>query len=240
MELFTKIKAGDEGRLICFPYLGGYVNSFGDLVQSLNRNLEVWVANPPGHLGSNLDLVSDINTLTDLYYQEIGSIISADSCFLGHSMGGVVAFALINKIRANGQFPLPDKLILSATSKPDVFAAKQYSSFSDDDLVEILKSYGGLPAPLLANHELMNIMRPIFRADYRILESAAATLQQIDVKTLILWGENDKVESIENAYLWRDLLSQGLNVITLKKASHLFIHDRAAEVADYVEKFMGI
>jgi len=240
LELFTKMKAGNQGRLFCFPYLGGYVNSFGDLIQSFHHNLEVWVANPPGHLGSNLNLVSDIDTLTNLYYEEIGSLISEKSCFLGHSMGGVVAFSLINKIAANRKLPLPEKLILSATSMPDTFAEKQYSSFSDDDLVEVLKSYGGLPAPLLANGELMDIMRPIFRADYKILESAAAKLQKIDVETLILWGENDRVETIENAYLWRNLLRRGLNVVTLKKASHLFIHDRAAEVADHVEKFMGL
>lgn len=92
LKTFFKSKEGSKGQLICFPYLGGYVNSFNEIVRAMPEDVEIWVANPPGHFGSQLELISDIHELISLYYQEISKIIRPGSVFLGHSMGGVVSY----------------------------------------------------------------------------------------------------------------------------------------------------
>ena len=68
LKTFFRLREGRKGQLICFPYLGGYVNSFYDMVRAMKEDIEIWVANPPGHFGSELGLINDINELTSLYH----------------------------------------------------------------------------------------------------------------------------------------------------------------------------
>jgi len=241
LKTFFRLREGRKGQLICFPYLGGYVNSFYDMVRAMKEDIEIWVANPPGHFGSELGLINDINELTSLYLQDISKIIKSGSVFFGHSMGGVVSYFLLEKMTCNQHEILPKTLILSASAAPSSFADKQYSQLSDKDLIEQIKVYGGMPEAVLNDRELMKIMLPIFRADYGILESSAkASYNKIDMETYLLWGENDKAETIRSARMWSDYLVQDFDIIPISDAEHMFIHSKAAEVVSYINQFMDL
>ncbi|MEO4052744.1 thioesterase domain-containing protein [Solibacillus sp. CAU 1738] len=241
LKTFFKSKEGNKGQLICFPYLGGYVNSFYEIVRALSEDVEIWVANPPGHFGSQLELISDINELISLYSQDISKIIRPGSAFFGHSMGGIVSYFLLERMIQNQEKILPKTLILSASVAPSSFANKQYSKFSDEDLIKQIQVYGGMPEAVLKDKELMKIMLPIFRADYGILESSAkAPYKKIDIETHLLWGENDKSENFSSAIMWNDYLVQDLNVTSMKSAEHMFIHNMENEVVKYINQFMNL
>lgn len=241
LKTFFKSKEGSKGQLICFPYLGGYVNSFNEIVRAMPEDVEIWVANPPGHFGSQLELISDIHELISLYYQEISKIIRPGSVFLGHSMGGVVSYFLLERMFQNQEKILPKTLILSASVAPSSFANKQYSKLSNEDLIKQIQVYGGMPEAVLKDKELMNIMLPIFRADYGILESSAkAPYKKIDIETHLLWGENDKSENIRSAIMWNDYLVQDLNVTSIENAEHMFIHNFEKEVVEYINQFLNL
>ena len=241
LKTFFKSKEGSKGQLICFPYLGGYVNSFYEIVRAMSEDVEIWVANPPGHFGSQLELLSDIDELISLYYQDISKIIRPGCVFFGHSMGGVVSYFLIERMIQNQDKLLPNTLILSASVAPSSFANKQYSKFCDEDLLKQIQIYGGMPEGVLKDKELMKIMLPIFRADYGILESSAkAPYKKIDIATHLLWGENDKSENISSAIMWNDYLVQDLNVTSIKNAEHMFIHNKESEVVKFINQFMNV
>src|SRR6476660_9153522 len=98
LKTFYRLREGSKGQLICFPYLGGYVNSFYDMVRAMSEDIEIWVANPPGHFGSELGLINDINELISVYQKDISKLIRPGSVFYGHSMGGVVSYFLIERM----------------------------------------------------------------------------------------------------------------------------------------------
>lgn len=241
LKTFYRSREGSKGQLICFPYLGGYVNSFYEMVRSMSEDIEIWVANPPGHFGSQLGLISDINELISVYYQDISKIIHSESVFFGHSMGGIVSYFLLERMIRNQDKILPKTLILSASVAPSNFAKKQYSKLSDEDLIKQIQVYGGMPEAVLKDNELMEIMLPIFRADYEILESSAkASYKKIDIETHLLWGENDKAETIGSAMMWKDYLVQDLNITSIKNGEHMFIHNKEDEVITHINQFMNL
>ena len=241
LKTFYRLREGSKRQLICFPYLGGYVNSFYDLVRAMGEDIEIWVANPPGHFGSELGLISDINELISVYQKDISKMIRPGSVFYGHSMGGVVSYFLIERMIRIQANILPKTLILSASAAPSSFVNKQYSKLSDEDLIEQIKVYGGMPEAVLNDRELMKMMLPIFRADYGILESSAkASYNKIDMETYLLWGENDKAETIRSARMWSDYLVQDFDIIPIRDAEHMFIHSKAAEVVSYINQFMDL
>lgn len=89
----------------------------------------------------------------------------------------------------NQEKVLPKTLILSASVAPSSFANKQYSKFSNEDLIKQIQVYGGMPEAVLQDKELMNIMLPIFRADYGILESSAKRHTKKLISKHICYGE---------------------------------------------------
>ncbi len=241
LKTFYKVKDGSKGQLICFPYLGGYVNSFHEIVQAMTEDIEIWVANPPGHLGSELGLISDIHKLISVYYKDISKIIRLGSVFFGHSMGGIVAYFLLERMNRNQDEILPKTLILSACAAPSSFLEKEYSKLSDEDLIRQIQVYGGMPDAVLNDHQFMEVMLPIFRADYGILESSAkASYHKIDIETQLLWGENDKAETISSARLWKDFLVQDFEITPVRNAEHMYIHNKAGEVVTYINQFMEL
>ena len=211
------------------------------MVRAMGEDIEIWVANPPGHFGSELGLISDINELISVYQKDISKMIRPGSVFYGHSMGGVVSYFLIERMIRIQANILPKTLILSASAAPSSFVNKQYSKLSDEDLIEQIKVYGGMPEAVLNDRELMKMMLPIFRADYGILEtSAKASYNKIDMETYLLWGENDRAETIRSARMWSDYLVQDFDIIPIRNAEHMFIHSKAAEVVSYINQFMDL
>ena len=48
--LFYEMKKGTSNKqIIFFPYLGGTVSSFHNLISKLDMDVSIWCANPPGH-----------------------------------------------------------------------------------------------------------------------------------------------------------------------------------------------
>lgn len=241
LKTFYKLREGSKGQLICFPYLGGYVNSFYEIVHAITEDIEIWVANPPGHFGSELGLISDINELISVYYKDISKILRLGSVFFGHSMGGIVSYFLLERMIRNQDEILPKTLILSACIAPSSFVKKQYSKLNDEDLIKQIQVYGGMPEAVLNDHKIMEMMLPIFRADYGILESSAkASYNKIDIETHLLWGENDKAETISSAKLWKNFLVQDFDITPIGHAEHMFIHNKAEEVVTYINQFMDL
>lgn len=237
MELnsFYKFKDGNKAQMICFPYLGGNAYSYSDMIKAIPDDIEVWVANPPGHFGSSLALISHMHDLVSVYYSEISEIIRAGSVFFGHSMGGLVAYFLAERMRNRESEIVPDKLFLSASTPPCCYDKKENKLLSDSEVIERIKVYNALPKRLLSNQEMMAVMMPVFRADYGILETAPREkFQKLDVEARVLWGENDKTEDVASMVLWKNYLVRDYDIKIIHNAEHMFIHDQAEAVASYV------
>ncbi len=241
-ETFCQLKKGEGGQLICFPYLGGYASSFQVLVKALeDTDMEVWVANPPGHLGSDLPLVSSIDELVSLYDRDVAKIIRPDSLFFGHSMGGVVAFSLLEKMATSGARILPAALMMSASAAPCCFAGRGYDTMSREELFQKLKDYGAMPEDILNSRELMESMLPVFQADYHVLASCVTKkYQKINRTTYLLWGMEDKVEDVRNIHLWKEYFVPEIKTIPIYNAGHMYIHECADEVASHIRYSMGL
>ena len=89
----------------------------------------------------------------------------------GHSMGGIIAFLLAQRIIKCDDCPSkPKALVLSACNAPMEFDHKHYSVLSDDDLIKHLFSYNGISEELLGEKSLINYFLPVYRSDFRLLE----------------------------------------------------------------------
>ncbi|MEE0931172.1 MAG: alpha/beta fold hydrolase [Acutalibacteraceae bacterium] len=241
-SLFVQIKKGGSGKqVVFFPYLGGYVTAFNELIDKMDDDIEIWVANPPGHGISGLELIEDMTELVDVYYNEILKIMGDECYFFGHSMGGNIAYFLAKKICNSEKCDInPKGLIISASAPPLTMSGQKYSELPDSELMDIISGYGALPDELLEDSVLMSMLAPIFRADYKILETGSEIKidTPLNLESYLIWGDLDKVEPINLLSKWLKYFDCKLTVLPVKNAGHMLINSHSKEVAEYVKKIM--
>ncbi|PZD72642.1 Linear gramicidin dehydrogenase LgrE [Acaryochloris thomasi RCC1774] len=91
--------------------------------------------------------------------------------FFGHSMGALISFELARWLRSH-QSPLPQHLFVSGRSAPSLPpTAPAIHTVSDEQFIAELRHYAGTPEAILQHPELMQILLPTLRADFKLLET---------------------------------------------------------------------
>ncbi|PYE47522.1 external thioesterase TEII [Paenibacillus barcinonensis] len=232
-------KGKGNRQVICFPYLGGHSRSFQPLVPYL-PDVEIWAFTPPGH-GLNTEApLEHMQQLVELYTDELLAVIKPGATLLGHSLGGLAAYFVAQRL----QQAIPDtsrtlRLVLSACSTPAECGIHRYDQMSDDDLIEHLFSYDGLPKELIHEKELLHYFMPVIRADFRLLASATTLEHQpMSVPVLYLWGERDNAVPLQSALKWGRYFDTQMKLQTIREGTHMFIMHQPSTVAYYLTSFM--
>lgn len=234
-------KGNGNKQIICFPYLGGYANSFNDFTSEIEEDIDIWSINPPGHGRSTRDPFQDLKSMLDLYYVEIKKIIKPNAVFFGHSMGGIIAYFLAQKINEENDYPTKDiTLVLSSCNTPYEFKVKSYSKLSNDDLIKQMIKYDGIPEQLIQERRLLEYFLPVFRADFKILENSANyRYTKSNYPVYFIWGDNDQIVPINAAFQWSKFFEKDIKMITIKNGNHMFIHNKANIVARHLEQIVN-
>jgi surfactin synthase thioesterase subunit len=203
---------GDGGRrtqLFCFPYSGGSASGFLQWQASLSPEVEVCALQLPGR-GPRLaeTPLRDLDRLLDCLVEVVGEHAQAPFSFFGHSLGGLVAFELARRCRRR-QLPLPERLIVSAsTAPPSRREPRRLHEFDDDALIEALRDYNGTPPEALAHRELMQLLLPAIRADFAMLAGYRYQAEPpLPLPITVLAGRRDKHVPPEALDRWQDCSS---------------------------------
>src|SRR5690606_23319418 len=88
-----------------------------------------------------------------------------------HSMGVVVGYELMRRLRRDGQ-PLPARAFLSGYHAPHLPSrTPRVHDKPDQAIIDEIQRLGGTPAEALAHPELMALALPVLRADFTALET---------------------------------------------------------------------
>ena len=244
-ELLHLIKeGGGSNQLICFPYLGGYSNSFIELANELKLDdgTEILAINPPGHGPDTQTPFDDINKMLDVYCAEIQKKIKQNCTFFGYSMGGIIAYFTAQRLLRQGNNCCASlSLIISSSNTPQEYGGKKYSSMSDDELLEQMISYGGFPEDILREKELLTCFLPVFRADFRVMETASELeYEKLDIPIYIFLGDNDKSVPFNSLIQWNRYFKRDMSICLIKCGSHMMIHEQVSSVARMIERILGL
>jgi medium-chain acyl-[acyl-carrier-protein] hydrolase len=160
-------------RLLCVPHAGGGSAAYRLWAKELPAHIDVVIAQLPGResrisqpaLSSVDDIVAEI--LPALRAEQPALPLA----IFGHSMGALVAFELAHALEQAGDAPM--HLFVSGSRAPGLRdeGLPVLHTMSDDDLLaEIERRYGGIPAVVREEPELMALLLPALRADITALE----------------------------------------------------------------------
>jgi medium-chain acyl-[acyl-carrier-protein] hydrolase len=174
--IYPKPNPQSRMRLFCFPYAGGTAAVFRNWAQYLPSEIEVCAVQYAGR-GSRLaePLGEDVVQVMNAIYQDLQPFLKKPFAFFGHSMGALVSYEFARRLQREQQ-PGPFQLFVSGCCAPHVrlFDEITYNLPEPEFLAE-LRRLQGTPAEVLDNAELMQLMMPIIRADFK----ASQTYQHV-------------------------------------------------------------
>ena len=162
-------------RLFCFPPGGAGAVVYRKWIPLFGPEVEVCPLEFPGRLARRQEsLLFSLPELVERAAAALRHEISGRFAFFGYSMGSLVAFELARLLRRERGLE-PEWLFVAGHAAPQI--ARRVPTMSgapDFELLEFFqRTYGALPAQILAYPELLPVISDILRADVHMLERYA-------------------------------------------------------------------
>jgi len=171
---------------------------------------------------------------------ELAPLLDRPYALFGHSLGSALAAGLAQRLHAAGA-PLPRRLFVSGRQAPHrPFPEWTLAGLSDGEVVAGMQQhFGSLPAEILESPELMDMMLPVLRADFALLQTLPRTPAAplpIDVATI--GGDADPAATPERLRTWQSFTRAPLREYRLP-GGHFCIDDHLDEVLAVVRTECG-
>lgn len=142
----------------------------------------------------------------------------------GHSMGGLLAYAIDALLHARAQ-RRPSAVAIAGTPPPNRLRdGPRLHALSDAALLATVERLGGLPRQLLNHRSAREFLVAALRADYRIYEryALAQPPHRIAQPLLLLLGSDDPLTRPDDPALWARLACGAVAVRTVPGGGHFF------------------
>jgi medium-chain acyl-[acyl-carrier-protein] hydrolase len=231
-QWFTRFNRLEDApyRLICFPSVGGGANLFRTWPEAL-QGAEVWAATLPGRGRRIGEPARDcVEQLVDEITPELARLTDKRYLLFGHSLGALLVFEIAMRLRELG-FPSPRHLFVSAFRSPERSNPnREMHRLPDVEFIQELRRYGGTPDVVLEQREMMQVLLPTLRADFKLYETwRYRECSPLDCPITALAGLNDSVARVGEMESWGRWTRQDFE-LRLLRGGHFFIQDSRANV----------
>ena len=225
-------------RLFCLPYAGGGALSYRGWSDSLPRSVEVCAIELPGR-GSRLrdTLFTRIQPLVEKIAENILPLLDKPFALFGHSMGALLCFELTRFLRKEYNIN-PVHLFVSARRAPQIDSSKTpMHDLPETEFLIELGRLNGTPQDILENAELMQLLIPILRADFEVIETYIyQELKPLDCPITAFGGLSDPEVSIDEIKAWAKQ-TNGTFSMKMFTGDHFFIHSAQLQLLEYLSKY---
>ena len=172
--------------------------------------------------------------------QGLTPLLDRPFAFFGHSLGALVAFELARQLR--GQSGLrPARLLVSAAGAPQIPRRNRpVHALPEEEFLSELRQLNGVPAKVLEDWELMQLLLPMLRADFAIFETYQYMPEPpLDCALSGFCGLQDQKVSREDMEAWRGQTS-GLFSLRVLPGDHFFLNTAQPLLLQRLYQELGI
>jgi surfactin synthase thioesterase subunit len=223
-------------RLLLFPFAGGGASAFADWQSYFPDSIETYALQYPGRetrwgepgYATRRDLITAIA-------DDVVPYLKPPFAFLGHSLGGLVAFEVARLLEERRQ-KLPVHLFVAAIHPPEVPRGTDIHRLPDAEFLAELRAYDGLPPELLDNEEFLNLLLPIIREDIRLSEEPVSDpASSVSVPITVFGGLDDHKTPPDTLMAWASQTSRSFSSHFLP-GHHFFLFEQVSQIADRIRR----
>jgi len=224
--------------LVCFPHAGGSATFYASMARALAPAIDVLAVQYPGRQDRRATpCIDDLGTLAAAVLPSITPWTGRRIALFGHSMGAVVAFETARLLEEAGVDIA--SLIVSGRRAPSRHRDEFVHRRDDDGMIEELKSLAGTDTAVLGDEELIRMVLPAIRGDYRAAESyryrPGAPLR---CPVVALTGDNDPKAGLDEVEAWQEHTA-GRFRFRQWPGGHFYLSQYQAEVLDLLRSEVG-
>jgi medium-chain acyl-[acyl-carrier-protein] hydrolase len=206
----------------------------------LPADVDVWGVEYPGH-GSRISepLTDRIDALAEQIADAVAAQPAVPFALFGHSMGSLVAFEMCHALAARDA-TMPTLLAVSGhrgphlpASRPPVHAAPHA------EFVAHLCALGATPPEVLESMELVELMLPILRNDFRACETYCPPERPPLRTEIVVYGGLADEDADRDMLLAWEHETRGRFVLRLFPGGHFFVREYAGQVAATLQRDMA-
>lgn len=222
--------------LFCLPFAGGSAPLiYNKWIPFLSEDIILKPIELAGR-GSRIQepFYTDIDQATDDIYNQLqGDIAYHDYAIFGHSMGALLTYKVMQKLKVEGQ-KMPIHAFFSGRPAPSVFRSRRYSELNDEDFKKQVMALGATPPQIFENPEFLRIFLPILRHDFRISETRTdqETIVPFDCDLTVLIGEDEPITR-DQAIAWQAYTHANCSVDYIR-GGHFFLLSDTEKVLDII------
>jgi medium-chain acyl-[acyl-carrier-protein] hydrolase len=214
-------------RLFCIPYAGGNASLFRNWHDWLAPEVEVAAVELPGRgVHVREPLIADLPILVARLVEAMAPLLDLPFALFGHSMGAVAAFEVGRALDRRGR-AAPIHIFLSgAGARRPHGPEASIHDLPDPAFLRAVADMGGTPPAVLENAELMELLLPVLRADFRATERHRLGTGSVVACPLTVFGGVQEAETDQAALeAWRHHTCRSC-VVRLLPGDHFFIHEQ--------------
>jgi medium-chain acyl-[acyl-carrier-protein] hydrolase len=214
-------------RLFCFPYAGVGAAVYRSWMGGLPHDVDVSAVQLPGREHRLREAPFDrLSELVPAIARGLEAYLDIPFVIFGHSMGALIGFELCRYLRAQNR-PCPRHLFVSGRRAPDrPESLPPLAQLPDPAFIEAVQSrWGGLPAGVMREPDLMRLLLPALRADVGLVETYVyAPALPLECAVSCFGGEQDSTVTVADLAAWRDYTTAGFH-LRMFPGGHFFLRE---------------
>lgn len=227
-------------KLFCFPHSGAGAQAYFPFAIVKSQFLDVYALELPGR-GRRFSecLNASLPAIVCEAVDGLQQIIENENViFLGHSLGGLLAFEAIRELRRRVG-AMPKHLFISGVRAPQLpQRRKKISDLPQDDFVGYLKKFEGTAQEILENPEMLKLIAPILRNDLKVYESYQYIAEDpLKCPITAFCGAKDPFVSPESVRQWTEQTSSGFRRYVIE-GGHFFLFDHVEEITTTINQIL--
>lgn len=222
-------------RLICLPYAGGGATIYRAWPRALPKTIEVCAIQLPAReLRVREPPYTELPRLVADLAAVLEPLTAEPFAIFGHSMGALIGFELARELRRRG-LPDPRHLFVAgyrAPQLPELYPA--IHQLPDDAFISEVGRLDGTPREVLEHAELLELVLPILRADFALVETYAhQPADPLSCPVSAFGGLNDPRVSRADLDAWR-AHAGGAFALRMFPGDHFFIRSAESLILQYI------
>ncbi|HEY3919481.1 MAG TPA: alpha/beta fold hydrolase [Stellaceae bacterium] len=211
-------------RLFCAPYAGGAAGIYRQWPTLLPPDIEVVALQLPGRERRSAETpLTDMPAVVAETSAAMLPLLDRPFAFFGHSMGAIIAYETVRLLTEIHRRE-PACLFVSARRAPHLPARKApIHHLPDEEFIAEIGQLNGTPREVLAHPDLMELMTPMLRGDFKLIETyAPAAATPLSCRIVGIGGEDDNEANREEIAAWRQWTTGAFRQVMLP-GNHFFL-----------------
>lgn len=221
-------------RLVCLPHAGGTAQAYRTWQHGLSGDTCVYAVQYPGRQDRLREPpATSIEQLAEPIADALNPFTGSPLVLFGHSMGAIVAYEVTLELeRRHGS--VVDMLIVSGSRAPHERETDDKHLLSDRELAAEIERVDESFGELAQDPELLDLVLPAIRADYRLLAGYQRGTVPVGAPILAFGGVDDPEVNRTELAAWSGFTRAGFGLRSFP-GGHFYLTDEPPMMAALAE-----